>query len=48
LAIARWIVEQHGGAIEAHSELGRGSIFRVTLPLALQNQPSPELISAVS
>jgi heavy metal sensor kinase len=48
LAIARWIVEQHGGVIEAQSELGRGSIFRVTLPLALQNQPLAELIGAVS
>ena len=33
LAIARWIAEMHKGAIEVQSELGRGSMFRVSLPL---------------
>jgi two-component system phosphate regulon sensor histidine kinase PhoR len=32
LSIARHVVEQHGGRIEAESELGQGSTFRVTLP----------------
>jgi two-component system phosphate regulon sensor histidine kinase PhoR len=32
LSIARHVVERHGGKIEAQSELGRGSSFRVTLP----------------
>jgi two-component system, OmpR family, phosphate regulon sensor histidine kinase PhoR len=32
LSIARHVVERHGGVISAESELGRGSIFRVTLP----------------
>lgn len=32
LSIARHVAERHGGRIEAESELGRGSIFRVTLP----------------
>jgi two-component system sensor histidine kinase HydH len=34
LAVARRIVEAHGGRIEAESEPGRGSRFRLTVPLA--------------
>ena len=34
LSIARHVVEQHGGRIDARSELGRGSTFIVSLPLA--------------
>lgn len=34
LAIARYIVEQQGGHIGVSSELGRGSTFSFTLPLA--------------
>jgi len=33
LAIARWITETHGGTIRAESEVGRGSIFQVDLPV---------------
>lgn len=33
LAIARTLVRAHGGDITARSELGRGSVFTVTLPL---------------
>ena len=33
LAITRRLVERMNGRIEAHSKLGRGSTFRVTLPL---------------
>ncbi|MGH2459974.1 MAG: sensor histidine kinase [Chloroflexota bacterium] len=32
LAIARWIVESHGGHITVASETGRGTTFTVTLP----------------
>lgn len=39
LAIVKSIVEQHGGKISAESEYGKGSCFRVSLPLS---QP-PEL-----
>jgi signal transduction histidine kinase len=28
------IAEKHGGKVEARSELGRGSTFQVTLPVA--------------
>jgi signal transduction histidine kinase len=34
LAISRQLVEAHGGKIWADSELGKGSTFRFTLPLA--------------
>ena len=34
LPITRRLVELHGGTIQAHSELGRGTCFILTLPLA--------------
>jgi signal transduction histidine kinase len=36
LAICKRIVEKHGGTIEARSEFGKGTIFTVRFPLALQ------------
>jgi PAS domain S-box-containing protein len=36
LSIARSIVEQHGGTIWAESELGKGSVFRFTIPKRIQ------------
>jgi signal transduction histidine kinase len=35
LSIAKKIVELHGGAIEATSELGKGSVFTLKLPLSI-------------
>jgi two-component system, OmpR family, sensor kinase len=33
LSIVKWIVEAHGGKIEAQSKLGEGTVFTVRLPL---------------
>ncbi|HUA67389.1 MAG TPA: ATP-binding protein [Candidatus Saccharimonadales bacterium] len=35
LAIVKWAVERTGGTVELESEVGRGSVFRVRLPLAI-------------
>jgi two-component system sensor histidine kinase KdpD len=35
LAIARAIVNAHGGSISVTSQLGHGSVFSFTLPVAL-------------
>ena len=40
LSIARWAVEAHSGHIELESEEGRGSTFRIVLPVS-SSQPSP-------
>jgi signal transduction histidine kinase len=37
LAIVQSIVQEHQGTIEVESTLGKGSIFTVTLPIALSN-----------
>ncbi|HEV2667863.1 MAG TPA: ATP-binding protein, partial [Blastocatellia bacterium] len=33
LSIVKWIVDSHGGRIEAKSEVGKGTVFTVRLPL---------------
>jgi heavy metal sensor kinase len=35
LSIAKWIVDRHGGSIAVESELGKGSVFTIRLPLVL-------------
>ena len=45
LAIAQKLVEEHGGRIEATSEVGRGSTFTVLLPLLRGAAPSQGVAS---
>jgi two-component system sensor histidine kinase ResE len=35
LSIAYWIVEHHGGKISVDSQIGKGTVFTVSLPLAV-------------
>lgn len=42
LPIAKWIVEAHNGRIEVKSELGKGSIFSITLPLKTKKKLLPQ------
>ena len=44
LAIAKWIVQLHNGAITVNSEVGKGSTFQIEIP-ATQFSPQPDLES---
>ncbi|AFM26160.1 PAS domain-containing hybrid sensor histidine kinase/response regulator [Desulfomonile tiedjei] len=41
LPVVLGIVQQHGGCIECLSEVGKGTVFRIYLPI-FETQPSPE------
>jgi signal transduction histidine kinase len=45
LAICQRIVGQHGGQIGAESELGKGAVFTIQLPVALDDS-GPETVVA--
>ena len=42
LAITHGIIEQHGGRIEVESELGKGTCFRIHLPISKENSHGPK------
>lgn len=41
LSVGRGIIHAHGGEIAVTSALDRGTVFRVTLPLAPASPPDP-------
>jgi len=43
LSIAADVVRAHGGTIEAESEPGKGTTFRVTLPIGTDREPGAEV-----
>ncbi|HEY7183042.1 MAG TPA: ATP-binding protein [Blastocatellia bacterium] len=42
LSIVKWIVDSHGGRIEAKSEVGKGTVFTVRLPI-LDSEAAPSI-----
>ena len=46
LAIGRWIARAHGGEIEVESIPGRGTLFRVRLPVDRSEQPPAMTVAA--
>ncbi len=48
LSIVEWVVHAHGGAVSVESQLGQGSCFTVTLPLASLTEASTLPLSRVT
>ncbi len=48
LSIVEWVVHAHGGAVSVESQLGQGSCFTVTLPLASLTEASTLPLSSVT
>lgn len=47
LAIARWVVQAHGGDVQAASEIGRGTTFTVRLPPTSSETAAPSGVRRV-
>lgn len=47
LAIVKHVVQRHGGELEIHSELGKGSRFKLVFPAARVRSATVDLASAV-
>jgi signal transduction histidine kinase len=47
LALSYRVMQMHGGSLEFESEVGRGTVFHLTLPLtSLQTHDSKEVVTA--
>jgi heavy metal sensor kinase len=46
LALAKWAAEAHGGRVELETEVGRGSTFRIVLPLVPCSGLTPGRVGA--
>jgi len=42
LAVVRKVVDRHGGSVEVETEAGRGTVFKLTLPMAQPGTPAPQ------
>jgi signal transduction histidine kinase len=40
LSIAKWVLDMHGGSIDIESELGKGSVFHLRVPLIAPGRAS--------
>jgi signal transduction histidine kinase len=43
LAITKWVAELHGGAVKVESELGRGTVFAIELPVTTRGRVARRL-----
>ncbi len=43
LAITKWVAELHGGTVTVQSELGRGTVFRIELPVTTRGKVARRL-----
>ena len=46
LAVVRKVVDRHNGKVDVHSEVGKGTVFHLYLPLATKTGPGPQSAAA--